>query len=80
MSKTFGEALAEIQSWVGTVDGVVIVGEGEIDGESTIDVWVIPAQLHRPIPERQDSFRVVVRDSGGEIIALERRNGEASES
>ena len=80
MSTTFAEALAEIQTWVGTVDGVVIVGEGEADGKPTIDVWVIPARLERAIAETHRGFPVIVRDSGGEIIALERREEEAGEA
>lgn len=62
----FETALADAQQWVGTVLGVVMVGEGKAeDGTPTIDVWVTrPVSL--PTAIRGVPVRVV---EGGVIEA-----------
>lgn len=59
-------ALAEAQQWVGTVAGVVAVGEGLSDtGRPTIDVWVTRAVT---LPAQVRGVEVRVRE-GGEFRA-----------
>jgi len=55
-------ALAKAREWVGTVPGVVGVGEGRsADGEPTVDVWVTqPVSL----PATVRGVKVRVRESG----------------
>jgi hypothetical protein len=55
-------ALAEAREWVGTVPGVVGVGEGRsAAGEPTVDVWVsAPVTL----PATVRGVEVRVRESG----------------
>ncbi|WP_117214997.1 hypothetical protein [Allorhizocola rhizosphaerae] len=46
MGEAMREALAEAQKWVGTVPGVVMVGQGR----DTVDVWVtMPVELPETI-------------------------------
>ncbi len=55
-------ALAEAQTWVGTVAGVVAVGEGRSEaGEPTIDVWVTRVIA---LPASVRGVEVRVRQSG----------------
>ena len=55
-------ALAKAQEWVGTVPGVVLVGQGRADdGSPTIDVWVTRAVS---LPATVQGVEVRVRDSG----------------
>lgn len=45
------QALAAAQQWVGTVEGVVMVGQGRIDSRDCVDVWVtaMPVDLPKEI-------------------------------
>lgn len=55
-------ALAEAQGWVGTVNGVVAVGEGRSEaGQATIDVWVTAIVS---LPATVQGVEVRVRESG----------------
>lgn len=63
------EALAEAQAWMDE-PGVDAIGEGELDGEPTIDVWVRPEELRRAFPEELHGVRVRVLPSGGPVQAL----------
>lgn len=65
----FERALAVAQTWVGSVDGVVAVGQGERDGAPCIDVWVTVEVARDRLPDEQDGVPVVVRDSGGPVLA-----------
>jgi hypothetical protein len=61
-----GAALAEAQEWVGTVPGVVAVGEGRSEaGRPTIDVWVT---RDVSLPAAVRGVEVRVRE-GGEFRA-----------
>jgi len=54
-------ALAEAQQWVGSVPGVVAVGEGmSAAGHPTIDVWVTRLV---PLPAAVKGVEVRVRES-----------------
>ena len=68
--ETFEQALATAKSWLGSVPGVVAVGEGEEGGERTIDVWVTGVPDVQ-LPQDLAPFRVRIRPSGGPIHALE---------
>lgn len=57
-------ALAEAQQWVGTVVGVVMVGEGRSeDGSPTVDVWVT-----RPVALPQSLHGIEIRTLGSDPI------------
>jgi hypothetical protein len=61
-----GAALAQAQTWVGTVPGVAAVGEGRSEaGQPTIDVWVT-RQVE--LPAMVQGIEVRVRE-GGEFRA-----------
>jgi hypothetical protein len=63
-------ALAVAQQWLDTVDGVISVGEGDLDGVSTVDVWVAgAAHFAEDLPDRVHGVPVRVRDAGGPIEA-----------
>lgn len=68
--ETFEQALATARSWMGSLPGVVAVGEGEEGGERTIDVWVTGVPDVQ-LPQDLAPFRVRIRPSGGPIHALE---------
>lgn len=68
--QTFEQALAAASSWMGSIPGVVAVGEGEEAGERTIDVWVTGASEVQ-LPQDLAPFQVRIRPSGGPIHALE---------
>jgi hypothetical protein len=67
-------ALKAAQEWVGTVPGVVMVGQGRAeDGSPTVDVWVsgpVAPQSRRPItgaaalPDSLQGFAVRIREAG----------------
>lgn len=73
----FERALAVAQSWVGSVDGVVAVGQGERDGAPCIDVWVTVEVDRDRLPDEQDGVPVVVRDSGGPVLAQDDEDPDA---
>ena len=54
---------------MGSLPGVVAVGEGEEGGERTIDVWVTGVPDVQ-LPQDLAPFRVRIRPSGGPIHAL----------
>jgi hypothetical protein len=63
-------ALVVAQQWLDTVDGVISVGEGDLDGVSTVDVWVAgAAHLAEDLPDRVHGVPVRIRDAGGPIEA-----------
>jgi hypothetical protein len=70
MAASFEDALARAQSWVGTVEGVVAVGEGRDEqGRRSVDVWATAAATSGQIPDEIDGVPVRVRASGGDISA-----------
>ena len=69
MSSSFDKVLASAQSWVGEIEGVVAVGQGDQNGEPSIDVWVTAVADRARIPTELEGFRVAIRDSGGEVFA-----------
>ena len=70
MAGQLERALADAQGWVGTVPGVVAVGEGRDDEQRPcIDVWVTAEARTADLPAAVDGVAVRVRDSGGEISA-----------
>ncbi len=69
MTESFDTALDTAAEWVGTVPGVVAVGEGEQDGRRTIDVWVSGTPKHGALPRQHGGHPVRVRASGGAFRA-----------
>ncbi|MPZ73957.1 MAG: hypothetical protein GEU74_12130 [Nitriliruptorales bacterium] len=68
MERNFDTALAHAtEAWMAQ-DGVGAVGQGEADGEPTIDVWITPTST-QSFPESFEGYRVIVRPLGGEIHA-----------
>lgn len=67
--QSYQQALAAAQRWVGSIAGVVMVADGEEDGERVIEVYVTPTAEREVIPPRQDSVRVVIRESD-DFVAL----------
>lgn len=64
-------ALNEATHWIDQVPEVVAVGQGERDGEPTIDVWVTVVPGPGVLPRRLRGIPVRVRESGGPITAYE---------
>ena len=70
--QSFEAALAVASEWVGSVPGVVMVGQGEQDGRPTVDVWfATPSAAADPdlLPDRVGDHPVRRRDSGGPVQA-----------
>lgn len=69
-NKTFTDALISAQGWVGQIESVIAVGEGEEpDGTPVIDVWIADTAGINDIPEEVDGHPVRLRQSGGPISA-----------
>lgn len=64
-------ALTEATHWIEQVPEVVAIGQGESEGEPTIDVWVTTEPSTGVIPQRLHGIPVRVRESGGPIEAYE---------
>jgi hypothetical protein len=70
MGADFDAALTSAQRWVGSMAGVVAVGEGRDErSERFIDVWVTAEAASSELPDEVGGVPVRVRDSGGEISA-----------
>lgn len=64
---TVAAALDQAQRWLDTIPGVTGVGQGEHDGQPTIDVWVTDRESADDLPHDVAGIEVRVLDTGGPI-------------
>jgi ABC-type taurine transport system substrate-binding protein len=64
---TVAAALDQAQRWLDTIPGVTGVGQGEQDGQPTIDVWVTDPEWADNLPHEVHGLPVRVHDTGGPI-------------